>query len=186
MERTPPQLLQRLAALFHDVGKPATGPEGGHFPNHEQVGARLAAAALRRLRASTSLTESVAKLVRLHLRPVFYDASWTDGAVRRLARAAGDLLWPLLDLARADVGASTYPHPEELDELEARLRRVLAEEPDRFTPPITGDDIMAAVGIGPGPAVGRIKAELEELVLDGVLPPEREALLAYLRERAAT
>jgi len=85
-------------------------------------------------------------------------------------------------LARADIAASAYPEPEKLDELQARLDAVRAERPSRLQPLITGEEIMRALGIGPGPEVGRIKQKLEELVIDGELPPERQALIDYLSE----
>jgi poly(A) polymerase len=180
---TRPDLTLRLAALFHDLGKPAAAHDGS-FPGHEELGARLAAGALTRLRLGTAHIQSVERLVRLHLRPVYYEAEWTDGAVRRLARSAGDDIWLLLELARADVGASSYPHPEKIDALRRRLELLLAERPDRFTLPVGGEDIMAVLGLTPGPEVGRVKAELEDLVLDGVLPPDRDALLEHLKGRS--
>jgi poly(A) polymerase len=177
-----PDIVLRLAALLHDVGKPATATPDGAFRGHQDVGADLARAALTRLRFSNGEVERVSRLVRLHLRPVFYESSWGDGAVRRLARDAGDLLGSLLALARADVAASAYPDGEKLDELAARLRGVLEETPTRMRIPVTGRDIMRVRELPPGPEVGRIKAALEELVLEGALPPDREALLAYLGE----
>ena len=182
VEATPPDLLTRLGALFHDVGKPSTAKGDGTFIGHEEVGAAMAKAALERLRFSQRETDVVSKLVRLHLRPVFYRSEWTDGAVRRLARDAGPLLDRLMALARADIAASAYPEPEKLDELQARLDAVRAERPSRLQPLITGEEIMRALGIGPGPEVGRIKQKLEELVIDGELPPERQALIDYLSE----
>ncbi len=182
VELTPADLTLRLAALFHDLGKPATAYRGG-FPGHEEAGAELATEALTRLRLSGARTQAVARLVLLHLRPVYYEPAWTDGAVRRLARAAGEDIWRLLDLARADIRASSYPHPEKIDALADRLRALLAERPDRFRLPLSGDDIMKALGLGPGPEVGRLKAELEELVLDGVLPADRDVLLRHLTSR---
>jgi putative nucleotidyltransferase with HDIG domain len=173
--------LVRLAALLHDVGKPVTATPDGAFIGHDVEGARIAGEALRRLRFSNAIADKVARLVRLHLRPVFYDGEqWKDGAVRKLARDAGDLLWPLMDLARADIAASAYPEPEKLDELEARLKRVLAERPSRFRLPVQGGDIMRVRGLRPGPEVGRIKKRLEELLLEGAVEPDREAVLAYL------
>ncbi len=173
-------LVLRLAALFHDVGKPATATGDGAFPGHEDVGARLASAALERLRFPNRQVEAVAALVRLHLRPVYYGSEWTDGAVRRLARDAGDLLDRLLALARADIAASAYPEPEKLDELQARLERVLTENPSRVSPVISGEDIMRIRDLRPGPEVGRLKKRLEELVVDGAIPPSREAVAAFL------
>lgn len=177
---TPPGLLVRLAALFHDVGKPATATPDGAFTGHEEVGAAMARAALARLRFSQKEIDAVVTLVRLHLRPVYYRSEWSDGAVRRLARDAGNQIEPLMALARADIGASAYPAPEKLDELAERLAAALSEQPTRLSPPIDGDDIMRARGIAPGPAVGRIKERLSELIMDGEIDPSREAVLAYL------
>jgi poly(A) polymerase len=177
---TPPDLVVRLAAVFHDVGKPATVTPDGAFTGHEEVGAGIAKAALERLRFSQKEIDAVVTLVRLHLRPVYYRSEWTDGAVRRLARDAGAQIERLMALARADVGASAYPEPEKLDELAARLATVLSERPTRMAPPIDGEDIMRACGMAPGPAVGRIKERLGELIMDGEIEPSREAVLAYL------
>jgi poly(A) polymerase len=180
VEGTPPDVLLRVAALFHDVGKPSTARGDGTFIGHEGVGAEIARAALERLRFALKEIDVVTLLVRLHLRPVFYRSDWTDGAVRRLARDAGQQLGRLMLLARADIAASAYPEPQKLDELQARLERVLEERPSRLAPLITGEDIMSARGIGPGPEVGRIKQALEELVIDGEIPPERQAVIDYL------
>ena len=177
---TPPDLVVRLAAVFHDVGKPATATAGGAFTGHEEVGARIAAAALERLRFSQKEIDAVVTLVRLHLRPVYYRSEWSDGAVRRLARDAGALIEKLMALARADIAASAYPEPEKLDELAARLATVLSEQPSRMAAPIDGEDIMRALRLAPGPEVGRIKARLGELILDGEIEPSREAVMAYL------
>jgi poly(A) polymerase len=184
VEATPPDLVLRLAALFHDVGKPQTAKGDGTFVGHEEVGAEIARTALERLRFSQKEIEAITELVLLHLRPVFYRSEWTDGAVRRLARDAGPLLDRLMLLARADIAASAYPYPEKMDELQARLDRVLAERPSRLAPLITGDDIMRIRGIGPGPEVGRIKTKLEELVLDGEIPPDRAAITSYLSSQS--
>ena len=180
VEATDPDLVLRLAALFHDVGKPVTAKGDGTFIGHEEVGANLAKAALGRLRFSQKDLDTVGTLVRMHLRPVFYSSEWTDGAVRRLARDAGPLLGRLMALAGADIAASAYPEPEKLDELQARLDRVRLERPSRLAPLLTGEEIMGIRGIGPGPEVGRIKQRLEELVIDGLLPPEKQALIDYL------
>jgi len=180
VQATPSDLLLRVAALFHDVGKPATAKGDGTFLGHEEVGAGIAKVALERLRFSQKEIDVVVALVRLHLRPVFYRSEWTDGAVRRLARDAGSLLDRLMALARADIAASAYPEPEKLDELQARLDRVRSERPSRLEPLISGEDIMAIRKIGPGPEVGRIKQRLEELVIDGEIAPDREAVIDYL------
>jgi poly(A) polymerase len=177
---TPPEVLVRLGALFHDVGKPATATPDGAFTGHEHVGADMAAAALERLRFSQKDIDAVVTLVRLHLRPVYYSSEWSDGAIRRLARDAGAQLERLMALARADLAASAYPHPEKLDELASRISAVLSEQPSRLTSPVSGEDIMHALHLAPGPEVGRVKERLTELVLDGEIEPTREAVLAYL------
>jgi poly(A) polymerase len=178
---TPPDLIVRLAALLHDVGKPATATPDGAFLGHETVGSGIARNALERLRFPQRDIDAVVTLVRLHLRPVFYRSEWTDGAVRRLARDAGAQVERLMALARADIGASAYPEPEKLDELAARLASVLSERPTRLAAPIDGEDIMRERGLPPGPEVGRIKERLGELIMDGEVEPNREAVLAYLR-----
>jgi len=184
VEGTPPDLLTRLAALFHDVGKPRTAKGDGTFIGHEEVGAEMARGALERLRFSQREIEVVTRLVRLHLRPVFYRSEWTDGAVRRLARDAGPHLDRLMALAKADIAASAYPEPEKLDELQSRLDAVRSERPSRLQPLITGEEIMRARGIGPGPEVGRIKQKLEELVIEGEIQPEKQAVINYLSEHS--
>ena len=180
VEATPSDLLLRVAALFHDAGKPSTARGDGTFIGHEEVGAEIARRALERLRFAQKEIDVVVPLVRLHLRPVFYKSEWSDGAVRRLARDAGPLLERLMLLARADIAASAYPEPEKLDELQARLDSIQAEQPSRLAPLVSGEEIMRAMGIGPGPEVGRIKRKLEDLVIDGEIPPQREAVIAYL------
>jgi poly(A) polymerase len=180
VEATPPDQLLRVAALFHDVGKPGTAKGDGTFLGHEEVGAEIARRALERLRFAQKEIEVVVGLVRLHLRPVFYKSEWTDGAVRRLARDAGPLLDRLMLLARADIAASAYPEPEKLDELQARLDSVQAEHPSRLAPLVSGEEIMRIRDIRPGPEVGRVKQKLEELVIDGEIPAEKEAVIDYL------
>jgi poly(A) polymerase len=180
VERLPADLVLRLAGLLHDVGKPSTATPDGSFTGHENVGAELAKSALERLRFSQKEIDTVVKLVRLHLRPVYYRSEWTDGAVRRLARDAGAQLDLLMALARADVAASAYPEPEKLDELQARIDAVRRERPSRLAPLVTGEDVMRVRGLGPGPEIGRIKLRLHELVIDGEIAPSREAVLDYL------
>lgn len=180
VEGTPPDPLTRLGALFHDVGKPATATPDGAFTGHEEVGAGLARSAMERLRFAQKEIDVVMLLVRLHLRPVYYRHEWSDGAVRRLARDAGAQLERLMAIARADIAASAYPEPEKLDDLQRRIDAVNAERPSRLAPPVSGEDIMESRRLEPGPEVGRIKRRLEELIIDGEIPPDRQAALDYL------
>lgn len=185
VEKAPKDLTVRLAALMHDVAKPLTAAPDGSFTGHDIKGAPIAEEALKRLRFPHAEAEKVGRLVRLHMRPVYYDSSWTDAAVRRLARDAGELVWPLVELARADIAASAYPHPEKVDELAARLEMALSQQADQVRPRVSGKDIMRALGLPAGPEVGRIKQRLEDLVLEGQVGPTREAVLEYLAQHRA-
>ena len=179
-----PDLLTRLAALLHDVGKPATREvKDGKitFIGHQEVGAEIATQALKRLRFSGEEIEAVAELIRLHMRPIQYDpATWEDKAVRRLVRDAGNLLDPLLSLARADMQASHYPGVEKIDHLEARVRALDAAAIAAIHSPLTGDDLMSRTGRPPGPWIKRVKSALEDAIVEGTLEPTPEAAWRYL------
>jgi poly(A) polymerase len=152
----------RLAALFHDVGKPKTrsiGPGGVSFHHHEVVGARMTEERLRALRYSNEIVEDVTKLVYLHLRIHTYALGWTDRAVRRYVRDAGPLLDELNELQRADCttrnprkAATLARRMDELVERIASLRD--REELDAIRPPLDGRQVMAYLGVPPGPIVG--------------------------------
>src|SRR5207302_10263176 len=101
-------------------------------------------------------------------------------AVRGLAREGGRPLERLMGLGRAGLAASAYPDPGKLDALDRRLRGVLSERPSRLASPVDGQDIMRVRGINAGPEVGRIKARLTELVMEGEIPADRDAVLEYL------
>lgn len=171
------RLITRLGILFHDTGKPATAARDGEritFLGHPDVGARLATEALRRLRFANDEAETVSRLVRLHMRPIQYlPQEWSDGAVRRLVRDAGDNLDELLRLSRADMAASDYPSEEaerKIGDLERRIQEVGVEHTLGARSPLSGDQLMARYGRGPGPWLGRVKGALLDAVLDGDLP----------------
>jgi poly(A) polymerase len=173
-----PDLVTRLGALLHDVGKPPThavDDDGKHtFYNHPSVGADMAAALLTRLRFSNDIVAAVSLLVRHHLRPIQYrPAEWGDAAVRRLVRDIGEQRGRLLELARADTRASSYPDTHDIDDLAARIERLDAGGAvSRLRAPLGGDEILAMGDRRPpGPWVGRVQRALEEAVLDGVIPP---------------
>ncbi len=141
----------------------------------------MAASALHRLRFSGETTEIVTRLIRLHMRPIQYDPQmWEDKAVRRLVRDAGDQLGRLLDLARADMRASHYPDVQKIDDLEARIQRLDAQAIAAIRSPLTGDELMQRTGRPAGPWIKRVKSALEDAIIDGVLPPDREAAWRYL------
>lgn len=168
--KTSPTLRLRLAALFHDVGKPATrefGKGGVSFHHHEVVGARMARSRMKELRYPKDLTEETGLLVFLHMRPHTYKMGWTDAAVRRYVRDAGHLLADLNELVRCDVTTRNERRARaisrRIDELEERIT-VLAEreELDQLRPPIDGNDVMAYLGIAPSREVGKIMDMLTE------------------------
>jgi poly(A) polymerase len=175
--------VTRLAGLLHDVGKPATHEirEGKiTFIGHQDVGARMAADALKRLRFPGDQVDAVSGLVRLHMRPIQYDPeSWEDRAVRRLVRDAGAELDNLLDLARADMRASHYPEVRKIDHLADRIARLDAEAINAIRSPLSGEDLMARTGRPPGPWIGRVKLALEEAILDG-MPADQESAWHFL------
>ncbi len=189
-----PDLVLRLAALLHDVGKPRTrrvGPDGVSFHLHEVVGAKMAERRLVELRYSNDVVHNVRQLVLLHLRFHTYRLGWTDSAVRRYVRDAGELLDRLNFLVRSDCTTRNPFKARQLaaacDELEARIARLEAEEElARIKPPLDGDEVMALLGVRPGPLVGSALGHLLELRLDrGPMSKEQatEALIAWARDQ---
>jgi poly(A) polymerase len=177
VDAAPPDLVTRTAALLHDIAKPVThvvAADGRHtFYDHPSIGAEMARVILTRWRFSNDEIGAVSRLVRLHLRPIQYDRErFSDTAVRRLIGDAGPLRGRLLALARADTTASAFPTLAELDELEERMARLdEGEAVSAMRDPLTGDELMAMAGRGPGPWVGRVKAAIRDAVLEGVIPP---------------
>ena len=173
----------RLAALLHDVGKPATAADG-HFYGHETVGAELAGDVLDRLRVPVATRGRVVHLVRQHM--FRYEPTWGDGAVRRfLARIGPDAIGDLLALREADnEGSGVARNADDLDELRVRIRRELASGPilDRSALAIDGADLMAELGLPEGPELGRIIGALFERVVEEPRLNERGTLLALARE----
>jgi poly(A) polymerase len=179
-----PDLVLRLAALLHDIGKPDTRrfETGGgvSFHHHEVVGAKMVRKRLRALRYAKDVVEDVATLVYLHLRFHGYGGGeWTDSAVRRYVTDAGPLLSRLHRLVRSDCTTRNRRRAVALsrsyDDLEARIARIRAEEDlAKVRPDLDGNAIMALLGIPPGPLVGKAWAHLKELRLDrGPLSPEQ-------------
>ncbi|MDM4762336.1 CCA tRNA nucleotidyltransferase [Galbitalea sp. SE-J8] len=172
----PPDITLRLAALLHDIGKPATrriGPGATvSFHHHDVVGSKLAKKRLAALRFDKQTIADVARLIELHLRFFGYsEAAWTDSAVRRYARDAGALLERLHMLTRADVTTRNVRKADRLsfayDDLEERIAALEeAEGIAALRPDLDGEQIMAILGVPPGPVVGRAYRFLLELRLD--------------------
>ena len=180
--KTQPELVVRLAALFHDVGKPDTRSFSSgkvSFHHHEVVGARMTKARMRSLKYSNELVSDVSRLVYLHLRFHTYQMGWTDSAVRRFVRDAGPLLDRLVDLTRSDCTTRNQRKAQELsrrmDALEERIEVLAVEEElAAIRPDLDGKAVIELLGIEPGPVVGRALNHLLELRLDeGPLEPER-------------
>ena len=191
-----PDLVVRLAALLHDIGKPRTRrflPDGSvTFHHHDMVGAAMARKRLRALRFSNDQVEAVTRLVELHLRFHGYGSGeWTDAAVRRYVRDAGAELERLHVLTRADCTTRNRRKAELLsrtyDHLEERIARLSEqEELAALRPDLSGTQIMEILGIGPGPLVGEAYRHLLELRTEhgplGEARAQRE-LLSWWRSR---
>jgi poly(A) polymerase len=169
----------RLAALFHDVGKPVTRSyakgKGVTFSHHDVVGARMTRERLTAMRYPNDDVEQISRLVELHLRFHTYRMGWTDAAVRRYVRDAGDLLDELNVLTRCDCTTRNEKRAatlsQRMDDLEARIAELsAAEELSAIRPELDGHEVMRRLGIPPGRAVGEAMAFLLDLRLEeGVL-----------------
>ena len=171
-----PDLVLRMAALLHDIGKPVTKKvEGGSvvsFHHHDVVGAKMAGRRLTTLRFDKHFIADVSRLIELHLRFFGYsDVAWTDSAVRRYARDAGPLLERLHILVRADVTTRNRRKADRLafayDDIEQRISALSEqEELDAIRPDLGGEEIMRILGLPPGREVGAARSFLLELRLD--------------------
>jgi poly(A) polymerase len=197
VDKTSKDRLLRLAALFHDVGKPRTRAitDGGvSFHHHEVVGARMTRVRMEALRYPSSDVDTVVRLVELHLRFHTYRLGWTDKAVRRYVRDAGPLLDTLNELTRCDCttrnAAKARALARRMDELEGRIAELRAqEELDAMRPDLDGNQIMQILGLPPGRAVGEARDFLMDLRIDeGPLGEEEAArrLRAWWADRAQT
>lgn len=191
-----PDLVLRVASLLHDIGKPKTKrfeAGGVTFHHHDTVGAKMARKRLEALRFSSDQIKAICLLIELHLRFHGYaDADWSDSAVRRYVRDAGDQLERLHILTRADCTTRNVRKANRLrtayEQLEFRIEELSKqEELDAMRPDLDGTQIMAILGIKPGPVVGQAYKYLLDLRLEeGPLGEDaaRERLLAWYAERA--
>ncbi|KUJ67919.1 CCA tRNA nucleotidyltransferase [Streptomyces albus subsp. albus] len=191
LEEEGPDLVLRLAALLHDIGKPKTRrfEKDGRvsFHHHEVVGAKMTKFRMTKLKYANDLVKDVSQLVELHLRFHGYGTGeWTDSAVRRYVRDAGPLLDRLHKLTRSDCTTRNKRKAMALsrayDGLEERIARLQEqEELDAIRPDLDGNEIMEILGVPPGPQVGKAYKHLLELRLEHG-PMERDAAVAALRQ----
>jgi tRNA nucleotidyltransferase (CCA-adding enzyme) len=187
LERTPADLILRWSALFHDVGKPHTlsvDPDGSrHFYSHETVSEELSKKRMKDLRFSTEDTKTIAKIVRHHMRPLDCGAP----GVRRLIRDLG----PDLPRWRIFKSADAPPIIPEADFLQtaSRFDKLLSSEQSKMAGPaygklaVTGEDLIA-LGVSPGPAMGAILKQLEEIVIEDPSKNTKENLLEEAKKRS--
>ncbi|MGW7572771.1 CCA tRNA nucleotidyltransferase [Streptomyces sp. NPDC054765] len=195
LEENGPDLVLRLAALLHDIGKPRTRrfENDGRvsFHHHEVVGAKMTKKRMTALKYSNDMVKDVSHLVELHLRFHGYGTGeWTDSAVRRYVRDAGPQLSRLHKLTRSDCTTRNKRKASALsrayDGLEERIARLQEqEELEAIRPDLDGNDIMQILGIRPGPEVGKAYKQMLELRLEHG-PMGREAAVAALKEWWAT
>jgi poly(A) polymerase len=195
-----PDLLLRLAALLHDIGKPATrrfeeddnGVGGVSFHHHEVVGAKMTARRMKAMRFDKDTVKAVSRLVELHLRFHGYgDGEWTDSAVRRYVTDAGPLLPRLHRLTRSDCTTRNVRKARNLsriyDDLETRIARLLEQEQlDAVRPELDGNEIAEILGIPPGRVLGRAYKHLLAVRMDqGLIGREAaaDALRAWWAEQ---
>lgn len=188
IDATEPGILLRLTALFHDIAKPwvRTKTKGAwRFIGHEKESAAMTREIMKRLRFSNDEIGEVSLLVQHHM--INYDSSWTDGAVRRLVRRVGpELIHDLLSFRKADLAARGRGDDghEILEELEARIERILQDQTAGINRvlAINGYQAMEILGIGPGPALGKILHDLLERVMDHPELNNEKDLIRILRE----
>ncbi|WP_284116711.1 CCA tRNA nucleotidyltransferase [Streptomyces fragilis] len=191
LEEDGPDLTLRLSALLHDIGKPRTRrfEEDGRvsFHHHEVVGAKMTKKRMTALKYPNEMVSNVSRLVELHLRFHGYGTGeWTDSAVRRYVRDAGPLLDRLHKLTRSDCTTRNKKKAAALsrayDGLEERIAQLQEqEELDSIRPDLDGNQIMATLGVGPGPVIGQAYKFLLELRLENG-PMEHDAAVAALKE----
>jgi poly(A) polymerase len=190
--RVSDNLWLRFAALVHDIAKPRTKAYqegvGWTFHGHEELGARMMKKLFQRLRLPLVHLPYIEKLVRLHLRPMaLVDELVTDSAVRRLLVDAGEEVDDLMVLCRADI---TSKNPSLVNRYLRNYDLVIqkmgeVEAKDRWRswqPPVRGEEIMAVCGLSEGPKIGFLKTAIEDAILDGKIPNNHDAALAYLVE----
>ncbi|MFC1725606.1 HDIG domain-containing metalloprotein [candidate division KSB1 bacterium] len=180
----------RLAALLHDIGKPATKKyvegTGWAFHGHDEIGAGISRKLCRRLKIDNSVSKFIYKLTKLHLRPInLSNRNVTDSAIRRLITEAGDDLEDLLIMCRTDITSGNKfrvkKHLENFDFVRKRIVEVIEKDKESsFRPALDGHEIMKICGIQPGKTVGLIKKDIDEAVKSGKIQNDHDKIVEYL------
>jgi poly(A) polymerase len=188
-------LWLRWAAIMHDIAKPLTKRyEEGHgftFHGHEDKGGRMVPGLFRRLKLPLDdRMLFVQKLVRLHLRPISLVKDVSDSAIRRLLFEAGDDIYELMKLCRADITSKNTEKVSRFltnfDKVEQKMKEVEAKDNIRnFQPPVTGDEIITLFNVPPGRIIGEIKEQIKEAILDGKIRNDREEAYQLMLDIAA-
>lgn len=191
LEKTPPDLSIRIAALLHDQGKVDAERKKGDrwvYWGHEHISTKNARALLERLCFPNRVRDEATFLIEHHMVP-YKEEEWGDSAVRRFAHRAGPYLHKLIALLKADSGALRPPHahPEKYDRLLERIEALQSEKIYRLQPPLNGYEIMELFGWKPGPIVGEAKQALIDAILDGKLDKDnKEGAKKYLQIKFGT
>lgn len=185
-------LWLRVAALLHDIAKPVTKRfskrQGWTFHGHDAVGTKIVPKIFRAMRWPNEPMEYVSALVRLHHRPIPLSRDEiSDSAIRRLMFDAGEHLMDLMTLCRADV---TSKNPKKVMKIMSNFNLVESKitevgEKDllaRWRPPVSGADIMEILGLPEGKMIGMIKKQMENAIIDGIIPYDKEAALNYVKQ----